>query len=202
MSGLKYRDMNTNIQRREYLREKFFVYAGVGSIFLIVLGLLLDFCFGNQIFQRFGAVVVGIAVLHGLQLMPMMKIEAAMQSLNVSVDNLVRTRGFDSMEDLIGDETAVSAVRNVALQRVTNKGFPGFSMPDDQDERAAKEEMIADLSVRAMIQAKSDLSQHRSRIDKLAAREIMIGFAGTLIWAFGDWVTNLLFHCGQIACAS
>lgn len=148
------------------------------SLVLISLGFLLEVSFGNLMLSRMGALITVLAII----------------ALWVSVRFL----------------SALEAVR--VIREGLEKQFPGLKEDEPIETFAPRlqqvmpsneQHILMAANIQSMMRitrkAKKEVSEQNNR---LINAQIFWASIGTLIWAFGDILANLIVHCGRISCSS
>lgn len=169
-------------------------YINHGQLVAIAAGLIclgLDFYFGNQIFQRFGAVVVGFALFHNVSLNNV-KLLARQNEL---VKEAWRKHMIfpDDADDLRRNPQILEAAKRRFVETVIL--LPFFNT----DEGLERQKNI-DVLFQRIESHHYSYSKNISLMETIKRKELGLGIVGTLIWAFGDWISNWAFHCQQLSC--
>lgn len=179
-----------DLTRLEVLRydliDVFYFRSVILALSFLTAGFLLDVLYGLEIFQRFGALVVGYAIL--------VSFRVSQYSEGIGLSQTV----LESLNDA-GKQVPHSheAGKDAAL---IEKWAPRLKVSNDLDDETA-------LVVSAMVLKLARVSKNRVRTwteqaRKLRRKEVVLAVFGTVIWAFGDWLTNYAVHCGRLICSS
>jgi len=140
------------------------------STILLVGACVADFWLGETIFQRSGALVVGIAL-----------------------STIIVDRDLEQKESLQRVYSALErqlSTSNPSKIPITIDGRP----PTSDQEKFVAEAGLAQILKRAE-QAKPELERIKDERLKFTNQQLLWSILGTLVWAFGDWFTNYVWHC-------
>lgn len=194
---------NRAIKRMHVLfRQSFssiFVYSVPIALLTLLLGICLDYFYKEEIFQRFGALIVGYAIMHYIQ-------ERSLR-LTYDHDNDVVTRhskvhnylDFQSIEVLFASEMKEKVISSymAGMVQATLKS----SGASNQAELEGRRRGLAIDVICIAFDAKHRRDQAFLELRNIERREMFLGVVGTIVWAFGDWAANILFHCDwQLSC--
>lgn len=179
-----------NSQQTKKIRQFVFLHSLWFAVLFFIVGLSLDLIYGNTIFQRFGAILVGIAVLH--------LFENNYLEQKISRFTRMNARGdFDFLKDVPNlnreaqdKETEIRGVDalNMATQTVASR----HSLPKS----------VATGIVLSNLLMRDENPNSIYKLNIITRNEWILAVAGTLIWAFGDWLTNYFYHCsGNLSCS-
>jgi hypothetical protein len=165
--------------------------------FAIGLGLLLDHYFGQSIFQRTGALIVVYALCHFL----------LVERIRKGLDHFSKLLTPDILQRISGLTHPLPSKTNQMSDEDAETFIKAVSWYDDElKERrpeldASDRRVAANIQVQGFVQWKEyTIPQEQSIMERVLSREIYVGIIGTLIWGFGDWVANLILHCGKLSC--
>lgn len=159
------------------------------------------FFYGHTIFQRFGAIIVGFAVLHIFENKSQVLHINAVEKLSMygvwknltNIPNL-QVNPYETL-----DENTLGEINKIAKRIATTDALERFLPRQDLLEEQQLE--IAEIVVLGLIKLRDEESEVRKKLLTLSRNEYLLAVIGTIVWAFGDWVTNYLFHCnGFLIC--
>lgn len=166
---------------------------------ILGVGLILDILLVPTTFQRFGAVIVGYAVLHNILADKLQKTTIAQQqalSLLNSKKFLKDLPDHFNLDEMSDDEKSkaierlMAAIQHISMQ-TGNEGLT----PEDLIKRAA-------TLIKSGIETKKANAKDAKSLKVTSTNEVILAVLGTIIWAFGDWMTNYFWHCSfEITCS-
>lgn len=137
---------------------------------------MLEYFFGHELFQRFGALLVGFGLLHYYLLE------------DIKTKMLEHSRRIDKFGPSITQflpcdrETNPENYIKALMALCEDNGF------QIEGKRATAEVAILDDTIRSI----NELPNLKRFERQFKGREIWIVLIGTIIWAFGDMVTNFI----------
>ena len=159
---------------------------------ILVLGLFLDIYFIPTTFQRFGAVIVGYAVLHNILVSRLQKTTMAQQHALVLLNSKSFLKDLPNSFDLstMSDEENSKAVARLT-EAVNYLGRQSNNKDLSPTELITKAVML----IKAGIETKKANVKDTVSLAVASWNETVLAVLGTLIWAVGDWFTNFFWHC-------
>lgn len=156
-----------------------FKFACPIALIMMVSGFALDLFFEHQMFQRFGALLVGLGVLHYFRVQ---EIEANIRKYEQLHSIKVRISRFLPYSADPEDENYKSALNVLIslLRPQLNNDAPS----------------IAKLYLDQIREEEVEMPKLKLQLRYVRRVEILMVIVGTFVWAFGDLLTNFLFHCG------
>ncbi len=152
------------------------LFLPVAAALVLGVGLVIDVVWGGGFFPRSGAVLVCLAIF------------------GVSRSERLATKARNAGEFISAE-----------MQIAGEKASMTYRVADWTQEPAAIEAATKDAE---KLEAANNLFwDNHERISNLTRissdmlrQQIFVALTGTLVWAFGDLLTNLIFHCQQIVC--
>lgn len=178
---------NKNSQEIKTIRQIIFLHSLWIAVLWIALGLTLDFIYGNTIFQRFGAILVGFSILH-------LFLKDDLLRLVELVENHNETGVLKEIESIQLDDANM-------LQYSSLEGaiYGVMLIGERTPQNATREE--GENNLKLLIKARNDVTSNYAKLKATSNNEWKLAVLGTFIWAFGDWCTNFIYHCPwKLAC--
>ena len=161
------------------ISSQLFRFGWPVALIMMVAGLVIDWFIGYQMFQRFGALLVGLGVIHYFSVR---EIEAQInkyEMLNKSFKNRILRFLPCPIEP---NDAKYAGALNVITSML--KPQVGLNAPS-----ASK--IILD----EIIEGESEVPKLKMQLRSVRNVEILMVVLGTVVWAFGDLLTNFFFHC-------
>lgn len=174
-------------------------FSDIVAYSLIILGvcLVLDLIHGETVFQRSGAIIVGFAVLYVIQsnrLGDRIELCKAMLDMRKSWPFMVSSK---DLNEAISHEDSSQFFDKIVNS--TQYGPISSHLPQKTDEEIRQGKlMVAFLVLQDAMNSPKKIEQLSSQKKNATIVEIFLGFLGTLVWAFGDWLTNFFWHCDWV----
>ena len=155
--------------------------VAIVATIVIGTGAVLDAIFGEQILTRFGASLTILAILALWYTFPVLDEIEVGQSLHKmfaqNYPNVVKNNNSVSKDIISIDATVPASITDPIIRLKIASSI--YNLAKDTPEKLESFEGIR----RSLIKA-----------------QVFWGGVGTFIWAFGDWIANLIFHCHALSC--
>jgi len=159
---------------------QFFKFNLPVALILMVAGLIIDWFVGHQMFQRFGALLVGLGVLHYFAAR---EIEAQISKYEMLQQSFKgRISRFLPCPVDPNDQKYKSSLNVIAS--VLNAQAGQLSLAP------------AEVILNELLLAESEVPRLKLQLKDVRNFEVLMVIIGTIVWAFGDLLTNFFFHCG------
>ncbi len=162
------------------------------SALFLLGGLVLDLIYGHTIFQRFGAIIVGFAVLHVLKVS---NLQGALNLLETAKNNDLM-RFVDEIPNLNELE---NQVEDPKVMRAISELFKRINPPENLPK--SEQQNFLFMTAFWLLKFREQKPETERRLKTIRRNEWVLAVVGTIIWAFGDWAVNFLYHCpGSFEC--
>lgn len=149
------------------------------ALILMAAGLAFDWFFGHQMFQRFGALLVGLGVLHYFSAREIEsqinKYEMLQKAFKSRISRFLPYPVDTNDLKYVG---ALNVIASVLEPQIGHK-----------DISAAK------IVLDEVLDGERDLPKLKLKLRDVRNFEVYTVILGTIVWAFGDLLTNFFFHC-------
>lgn len=176
-----------------------FVYSIPITLLTLLLGICLDYFYKEQIFQRFGALIVGYAIMHytkerSLRLTYDQATDIV--TLHSKVHNYLDLPSIEVLMTLnMKEKVMLSYISSMSQVTLESTGA------SNQDELLKRKRELAIETITLAFEAKDRRDDAIFELRNIERKEMYLAVLGTIVWAFGDWTTNILFHCDwQLNC--
>ena len=146
------------------------------SLFILILGFSVDALVGGGFFPRSGALLVCFAIL------------------GVWRSDLLK-RKAENAAGIINNEIKIA-------QEISHMSYRAADWTQDPKhiEKAVKDARSLENAYQLFWDNEARLSNLQTVSGYFVKQQIVVALLGTMVWAFGDLITNRAFHCTQFIC--
>jgi hypothetical protein len=165
--------------------SRFSIYI---ALVILVISFLADLHYGEDIFQRAGSVVVGLALLHYFEV-SRLESESNYRFKFLNESNIPQVHG-----DLLNPRNEEEFLLSTNLHTVITINFGSFGSHHNNEFHVMPRD--SRIALAFLVHRKYwEIQDIREVRQTIGSKEMLLAVVGTLIWGYGDWMVNFFVHC-------